>query len=100
MTKDEKMAQVARLEAVRNDGGRAAQIIKDPVVVAALGEMRQTLVKNLESSPWHAHKERQEIYRMLKTIGHFEHLFERRINDGKFAQGKLSQLINKVRGRA
>ncbi len=90
---------VRKLEVVAQNGHRAKQIYEDPVIVEVLGEMRQTLVNNLESSSWDNTKEREELYRMLKTLGAFKKAFEHRISQGKSAESRLAQLINTVRSK-
>ena len=92
-----KEEALRRHEKILRTGQDANKIYQDPSVVQALGDMRQVLVDNLISSSWSSYKERQEIYRMLKTLGAFEKEFERRISEGEKAQSAISRLVNKVR---
>ena len=91
--------EVRKLELAAQNGRRTKQIYEDPVIVEVLGEMRQTLVSNIETSAWDNVKEREEIHRMLKTLIAFNKQFERRISQGKQAESRLEQLVNKVRSK-
>ena len=79
------------------DGERARQLLKDPMLQGALRKMRETIFYNIQTSHWKDAEEREELYKQLKAIDAFEKEFTALINGGKKAESKLKQLLDKVR---
>jgi|TARA_Y100000034_G_scaffold32181_1_gene39334 signal transduction protein with GAF and PtsI domain len=92
-----KKEAIRRNQLVLEEGMRSKQLYDNPVVVEAFAEIRQTIYDNIESSSWSSQEEREELYRMLKTLAAFKAQFERRISEGEKAESTLRRLINKVR---
>ena len=76
---------------------QARVLLNDPLLQECLKDMRETVFYNIRTSHHDATEEREDLYRMLKAIDGFEREFTRRISDGKVAQSRLDQLINKIR---
>lgn len=83
-----------RLEDLR--GKQADRLLNDPLIKEVLQGMRDALCKNLETSAWRDNEEREEIYRMLKTVTAFERELIKRVKAGKVALSYLEQLKKKV----
>lgn len=80
---DERTAsEIARAE-------RAKLILEDPLVVAALSEMKQHFRDAWEQSPARDKDGREELYRYMKVIGHFEAAFRVHIETGELAAHQL-----------
>lgn len=79
-------------------GERARQLIGDPMIREALDAMREDVITCIETSKFRDVDEREECYRMLRTIASFERQFKRFIDGGKVATSKLDALRQKVRG--
>ena len=100
MTEAAKEEAVRKQQIILDSGIRVKRIYDDPVIVEAFAEIRQTIYDNIESSHWKAQDEREELYRMLKTLIAFKSQFEQRISEGEKAGSVISRLINKVRNLA
>lgn len=85
------------LELAMQRAERARQLLGDPMIVEALQAMRETAYKNIESSSWRSRGEREELYRMLRTIAAFEKQFHKIITDGKAAKSKLEEVTQKIK---
>lgn len=79
-------------------GNKAEQILKDPLIKEAIQNMKNTVYHNIETSSYRQTKQREELYRMLKTIDHFQSQFEQMVNGKKKAESMLQALLNKARG--
>ncbi len=78
------------------DAERARQLLKDPMLVAALDDMRNTVYTNIRSSSFRQKEEREYLYLQLKAIDEFERKFKIRIQNGKLAESRLSELKRKI----
>lgn len=76
---------------------RARQLLKDPMIVAALDEMRDTVYTNIRTSSFRQTEEREYLYLQLKAIDEFERKFKLRIQNGKLAESRLSELKRKIK---
>lgn len=76
---------------------RARQLLKDPMIVAALDEMRDTVYTNIRTSGFRQTEEREYLYLQLKAIDEFERKFKLRIQNGKLAESRLSELKRKIK---
>lgn len=74
-------------------GEHAERIMRDPLVIKALDNMRQTVYGNIRSSHYKDIEDRENLYLMLKAIDGFEHEFIREINGGKKAKSRLLNLF-------
>ena len=78
------------------DAERARQLLKDPMLVAALDDLRNTVYTNIRSSSFRQKEEREYLYLQLKAIDEFERKFKIRIQNGKLAESRLSELMRKI----
>lgn len=78
------------------DAERARQLLKDPMLVAALDDLRDTVYTNIRSSSFRQKEEREYLYLQLKAIDEFERKFKIRIQNGKLAESRLSELKRKI----
>lgn len=76
---------------------RARQLLKDPMIVAALDEMRDTVYTNIRTSSFRQKEEREYLYLQLKAIDEFERKFKLRIQNGKLAESRLTELKRKLK---
>lgn len=81
------------LEMDARRGEHAERLLKDPLLSEVLQEMRATLYHNIETSHWRKQREREELYRMLKTIQTFEAQLEQRIRKGTKARATLASKL-------
>lgn len=79
-------------------GGRAKQLLEDPMVQEFLKELRETIYHNIRTSHYKDLDDREDLYKMLKVSDEFERLFILHINTGKLAQSKFDQMKEKVTG--
>lgn len=78
------------------DAERARQLLKDPMIVAALDEMRNTVYTNIRTSGFRQKEEREYLYLQLKAIDEFERKFKLRIQNGRLAESRLADLKRKI----
>lgn len=78
------------------DAERARQLLKDPMLVAALDDLRNTVYTNIRTSSFRQKEEREYLYLQLKAIDEFERKFKIRIQNGKLAESRLSELKRKI----
>lgn len=78
------------------DGERARQLLKDPMLVAALDDLRETVYTNIRTSSFKQKEEREYLYLQLKAIDEFERKFKFRIQNGKLAESRLTELKRKI----
>ena len=76
---------------------RARQLLKDPMIVAALDEMRDTVYTNIRTSAFRQKEEREYLYLQLKAIDEFERKFKLRIQNGKLAESRLDEMKRKLK---
>jgi hypothetical protein len=76
---------------------RARQLLKDPMIVAALDELRNTVYTNIRTSSFKQKEEREYLYLQLKAIDEFERKFKLRITNGKLAESRLAELKRKFK---
>jgi hypothetical protein len=76
---------------------RARQLLKDPMIVAALDELRNTVYTNIRTSSFKQKEEREYLYLQLKAIDEFERKFKIRITNGKLAESRLAELKRKIK---
>jgi hypothetical protein len=79
------------------DAERARQLLKDPMLVAALDDMRNTVYTNIRSSSFRQKEEREYLYLQLKAIDEFERKFKLRIQNGRLAESRLAELGRKIK---
>ena len=75
---------------------RARQLLKDPMIVAALDDMRNTVYTNIRTSNFRQKEEREYLYLQLRAIDEFERKFKLRIQDGKLAESRLAEMKRKI----
>lgn len=78
------------------DGERARQLLKDPMLMAALDDLRETVYTNIRTSSFKQKEEREYLYLQLKAIDEFERKFKFRIQNGKLAESRLTELKRKI----
>lgn len=76
---------------------RARQLLKDPMIVAALDELRNTVYTNIRTSSFRQKEEREYLYLQLKAIDEFERKFKLRIQNGKLAESRLDEMKRKLK---
>lgn len=79
------------------DAERARQLLKDPMIVAALDELRNTVYTNIRTSSFKQKEEREYLYLQLKAIDEFERKFKLRIQNGRLAETRLEELKRKIK---
>lgn len=79
------------------DAERARQLLKDPMLVAALDDMRNTVYTNIRTSSFRQKEEREYLYLQLKAIDEFERKFKLRIQNGRLAESRLVELGRKIK---
>ncbi len=79
------------------DAERARQLLKDPMLVAALDDMRNTVYTNIRTSSFRQKDEREYLYLQLKAIDEFERKFKLRIQNGRLAESRLAELGRKIK---
>lgn len=79
------------------DAERARQLLKDPMLVAALDDMRNTVYTNIRTSSFRQKEEREYLYLQLKAIDEFERKFKLRIQNGRLAESRLAELGRKLK---
>jgi len=72
-------------------------ILRDPLIKRVLKDMRSTLCENLESSHWKEQEEREEIYKMLRTVKDFERRLTKYSENGRVAESTLDRMKRFVR---
>ena len=80
------------LKEVSQIGEHARQVLNDPLIKSTLQDMRQQLYDNLETSPWQASDEREEIHRMLHVIRDFEKRLKKSVDSGKIAAAAINTM--------
>lgn len=90
------MSEEVELRQQVADAERARQLLKDPMIVAALDDLRNTVYMNIRSSSFKQKDEREYLYLQLKAIDEFERKFKLRIQNGKLAESRLSELKRKI----
>lgn len=76
---------------------RARQLLKDPMLVAALDDMRTVVYTNIRTSSFRQKEEREYLYLQLKAIDEFERRFKLRIQEGKLAESRLEEMKRKIK---
>lgn len=79
---DRTAEQVARAQ-------RAKLILEDPLVVAALTDIKTELRQAWEASPARDKEGREELYRLMRMANSFESAFRIHIETGEIAAHKL-----------
>lgn len=87
------MKPEADLERDIQRGERARQLLNDPMLRDAIDKMRETTYHNIRTSNFKQIDEREECYKMLKAIDHFEDEFTRIVNGGKKAKSLIKKLL-------
>jgi hypothetical protein len=86
------MSNDAELRRKIAEGERANQLLNDPMLVAALKEMRETVYENIRSSHFRHKDEREYLYLQLRAIDEFEKRFKHRMQNGHVAASRLDEL--------
>lgn len=90
------MSDELKLRQEMADAERARQLLGDPMIVAALDDMRNTVYTNIRTSNFKQKEEREYLYLQLKAIDEFERKFKLRIQNGKLAESRLTELKRKI----
>lgn len=90
------MSEEIELRQQMADAERARQLLKDPMIVAALDDMRNTVYTNIRTSSFKQKEEREYLYLQLKAIDEFERKFKLRIQNGRLAETRLEELKRKI----
>jgi hypothetical protein len=90
------MTEELKLRQTMADAERARQLLEDPMIVAALDDMRNTVYTNIRTSNFKQKEEREYLYLQLKAIDEFERKFKLRIQNGKLAESRLTELKRKI----
>lgn len=91
------MSEEIDLRQAMAEAERARQLLKDPMIVAALDELRNTVYTNIRTSSFKQKEEREYLYLQLKAIDEFERKFKIRITNGKLAESRLAELKRKIK---
>ena len=91
------MSEELDLRQAMAEAERARQLLKDPMIVAALDELRNTVYTNIRTSSFKQKEEREDLYLQLKAIDEFERKFKIRITNGKLAESRLAELKRKIK---
>jgi hypothetical protein len=90
------MTEELKLRQTMAEAERARQLLEDPMIVAALDDMRNTVYTNIRTSNFKQKEEREYLYLQLKAIDEFERKFKLRIQNGKLAESRLTELKRKI----
>jgi hypothetical protein len=90
------MSEELKLRQSMAEAERARQLLEDPMIVAALDDMRNTVYTNIRTSNFKQKEEREYLYLQLKAIDEFERKFKLRIQNGKLAESRLTELKRKI----
>lgn len=71
----------------------AQRILTDTLVQEALSGMRETVYHNIRTSHFKDVAEREDLYKMLKTVDSFERQFTDAVNGGKKARSLLKDIL-------
>ena len=91
------MTEEAELRQAIAEAERARQLLKDPMIVAALDDLRNIVYTNIRTSSFKQKEEREYLYLQLKAIDEFERRFKTRIQNGKLAESRLVELGRKIK---
>lgn len=91
------MSEELKLRQQMAEAERARQLLEDPMIVAALDDMRNTVYTNIRTSSFRQKEEREYLYLQLKAIDEFERKFKLRIQNGRLAESRLEELKRKVK---
>jgi hypothetical protein len=91
------MTEEAELRKAIAEAERARQLLKDPMIVAALDDLRNIVYTNIRTSSFKQKEEREYLYLQLKAIDEFERRFKTRIQNGKLAESRLAELGRKIK---
>lgn len=69
-------------------GYAADRILKDPLIKEVIEEMRADCFAAIEKSTFYQKKNREEAYKMLRTISTFENKFRKLVEYGKLEKLK------------
>ena len=90
------MSEELKLRQSMAEAERARQLLEDPMIVAALDDMRNTVYTNIRTSNFKQKEEREYLYLQLKAIDEFERKFKLRIQNGRLAESRLADLKRKI----
>lgn len=91
------MSEELKLRQQMAEAERARQLLEDPMIVAALDDMRNTVYTNIRTSSFRQKEEREYLYLQLKAIDEFERKFKLRIQNGRLAESRLAELGRKLK---
>ena len=91
------MSEELKLRQQMAEAERARQLLEDPMIVAALDDMRNTVYTNIRTSSFRQKDEREYLYLQLKAIDEFERKFKLRIQNGRLAESRLAELGRKIK---
>ena len=78
----------------------ADAILQHPLIAEALGHYEQELITAWRTSKASAHKEREELHRMLQAQAHFRGYLMQTVVTGKLIRAKVRQPTVLERGRS
>lgn len=90
------MSEERKLRQQMVDAERARQFLEDPMMVAALDDLRNTVYSNIRSSTFRQKEEREYLYLQLRAIDEFERKFKNRVQTGKLAESRLQEMMRKI----
>lgn len=77
-------------------GDHAQRLIADPMLNESLEDIRQSIYDQIRKSAFSQTDEREECYRMLRTLDSFEGKLKKRIESGKLAKSIMDSLKDKL----
>lgn len=81
------------LKRKEQEGKRAKQLLDDELIKKAFHDIRENIYDKIGSSSFSQSEEREECYRMLRTLMSFEGQFQKYIQTGRLAEKKLSEKV-------
>ena len=90
------MSEELKLRKQIAEAERARQFLEDPMMVAALDDLRNTVYSNIRSSSFKQKEEREYLYLQLRAIDEFERKFKIRIQTVKLAESRLDEMMRKI----
>lgn len=90
------MSEERDLQSKVQRADHAQRILTDTLVQEALIGMRDTVYHNIRTSHFKDVAEREDLYKMLKTVDSFERQFTDAINGGKKAKSRLKEIFKRT----
>lgn len=87
------MADDDRLLKARNDGARAAALLNDETLQAAITELKRAYADKLLSTSIDQSAARETLYQAYRIVGEFENHLRNVLDSGKLAEAEIQHLI-------